>query len=254
MKKIAAALILLSAVSATKLSAQVTDERVRAVLATSAVTDMFADVPHTIVASIASLSPDADTAAVAAAVRTHFSQDSLVARVAAHLMESADPALFDDLYAWLLADSIRTLEARGDAAGRSTPLEQYASALQQREPDQDLVELAEAFAQVQGAGEFYVVYLMALRDATATVAAASGRPIPATPEPTEAQIDQAIAHFHGVSVLSFLQRFEALTPAEARRLVDAYATESGRWYIRTYTDAVGIALRAAGERTAAALR
>lgn len=51
-----------------------------------------------------------------------------------------------------------------------------------------------------------------------------------------------------MATISFLQRFEPLTNDEVRRLIGAYESRSGKWYIAAYTDGVALAISQAAEK------
>lgn len=235
------------------LSAQVTKERVREVLETSKAPSVLGNVGNEIVTGISQFGSQGDTAALAAAVRLHFSLDSLLNGMVKHLEERAEAEVFDELHAWLLSDSIRDIEAKADSASAGLPLREYAQRLQQSPPDQEVVQLVQRFAKAQHAGEFYVSYITSIHEAAVQIARAAGKDAPAVSQLTPAERRDAIEQFEQVAVVSFLQRFEPLSTEELRRFIDAYESRSGRWYVLAYTDAVAASIANAAQNVVAAL-
>lgn len=200
---------------------------------------------------IAKLQPEGDTARISAVVGVHFAPDSLIKGVVQHLSSSAQPEVFDELYAWLLADSIRGIEMKADSAAASQSLQEYAQQLQTRRPSPERIQMAARFAEVQNASEFYVRYITSLQKAALEVARAAGKGVPDISNPTDEEWAEAVQQFSQVAVVSFLQRLEPLKAEEISRLTEAYESRSGRWYVDAYSDAIGATLEAAGRKAAA---
>lgn len=161
---------------------------------------------------------------------------------------------FNELYSWLLADSIQRIEAKTDSAAEAKTLEEYAQELQSRRPPEEQIQLAIRFVAAQKAGEFYVRYITALQKAMVETLGAVSPNLPKLPELTPAQRAQAVQQYRGVALVSFLQRFEALTEPEVLRVIKAYETSSGQWYVDAYTAAIEEAITNAARRTAEAMR
>jgi len=235
------------------ISAQVTAADVREVVAMSKAAENMEPLAAQMIQLVGSTTPARDTAVVNAVIRTHFSSDSLIASIVAHLQSSADPATFRTLKSWLLADSIRVLDMRADSASDREPLEAYAARLRANRPAETRIQLATEFVVAQRAAEFYVQFLGALRESAAVIGKAAGSTGP-LPQPfTPGEIMGLKTQSTQVTFVSFLQRFDALTEAEVRRLVTAYQSPSGAWYVTAYTTAVATAIRKAAASTAAAL-
>ena len=152
-----------------------------------------------------------------------------------------------------MSDSIRALEARADSASEGESLEQFAQRLQTRRPPVERIQLAARFTEIQKAGDFYVRYLTELRVASEAITAAVLSTVPKRQQPSPDQTDQAVQQFNQVATLSFLQRFEPLTDHEVLRLIEAYESRSGRWYIASYTEAVAFAISDAAKKVVATL-
>ena len=246
-----AALLALAIPSAA--SAQVSESDVREVLETSQVRDVLGSVGDQILVGARSAAPDVDTLKLAPIVHTYFAEDSLVAAAARHLAAAASTDLVLELRAWLLSDSIQTLEERADSSSEAESLEQFAQRIQTSRPPVERIQLAVRFTKIQRAGDFYVRYLTELQAASDAIAAAVLKTSSESRQPSSAQTAQAVQQFDQVATLSFLQRFETLTDAEVQRLIAAYESRSGMWYISAYTDAVTFAISDAARKALAAL-
>ena len=245
-------MILLATPSAT--SAQVSESDIREVLETSQVRDVLGSVGSQIMAGAHAAAPDIDTLKLSPIVHTYFAEDSLVAAATRYLADAASGDLLSELRAWLLSDSIRTLEAKADAASETESLEQFAQRLQTRRPPAERIQMAARFTQIQKAGDFYVRYLTELQAASEAITAAVLRTLPQSQQPSPAQTDQAVRQFDQVATLSFLHRFESLTDQEVLRLIAGYESRSGTWYIASYTEAVAFAISDATKKAVATLK
>ena len=94
----------------------------------------------------------------------------------------------------------------------------------------------------------------ARRDAVRAVAIGLGdAELAELPEPPESEKAAMEERYRRGVLVSFLQRHEPLSDDELRRLTSAYESESGRWYVQAYIEAVAEAIRRAGRELAAAL-
>jgi hypothetical protein len=246
-----AAMIVLATPSA--VSAQASASDIREVLETSQVRDVLGSAGSHILAGARAAVPDIDTLRLARIVDTHFLEDSLIAEATRYLGNAASGDILSELRAWLLADSIRTLEGKANAASEAESLEQFAERLQARRPSAERIQLAARFTEIQRAGHFYVRYLTELQAATEAITAAVLGTVPQSQQPSAAQMDEAVQQFNQVATVSFLQRFEPLTDQEVLRLIAAYESRSGTWYIASYTEAVAFAISEATKKVVAAL-
>jgi hypothetical protein len=231
-----------------------THEAAAEVLRTSAITEVLGHVGSQVLVGALSAVPDVDSARIAPVIEVRFSADSLIDDATSRFAAAAAAGPFAELRSWLLSDSIRAIEVKGDSAAAARPLEEYANALSENPPSDLLWQLAQRYARAQMAGEFYVRYLVEVQAAAFRVAnAATGQDLE-IPVPTEPQREGAVQQFAHFAAISFLQRFEALTEAEIIRLIEAYESPSGQWYVAAYRDAVGAALEAAGRSAAEQLK
>lgn len=234
--------------------AQVADEQVREVLTTSKAAQFLGAVATQMVELITTTHPAKDTAVVNGAIRTHFATDSLLAHVVRHMKAEAEPVSFSTLRQWLLADSIRTLELKGDTAADKESLEQYAIRVSSNMPPVDRLQLVVQFVEAQQAGEFYVRFVQALRSGAAEIGKAAASREAIAGQLTAAEAEQTYDQFMRITIVSFLQRMEPLSNSEVRRLVSAYESPAGQWYVEAYIAAVASAIRQAAAAAAEGIR
>ena len=243
----------LGAVTAGAAAAQVTQAQAREVLETSQADDVVGMVAGQIVTGLAAMGA-ADTARIAAAVRQHYAAETLLSAMAERIAQNAPPDTFAQLRSWLLAAPMLSLQARGDSAAQRETLEAFVQRVQADRPPEPRIALAARFATAQDAGEFYFRFLTALQESAFGVARAAGMTVPDMPEPSAADRAQAVAGFGNMAAMTFLQRLEPLSEADAASLIEAWESPSGRWYVAAYTDALVHALEEAGRRAAAAVK
>ena len=184
----------------------------------------------------------------------YFADSTLYRYVLEGMRERADGDVVPALSEWLFSEWAAAARDAVDGYEPEKTLEEYAAGLQTDPPRQDRVRLMVGFVQANEAGPFYVGLAEAQRDAVRSVAAALGDDdLAALPEPTEEEEAEVSNYYSTVALLSFLQRYAPLSDEQVDRLTSAYESESGRWYVRSYSESVADAIRRAGRELAGAL-
>ncbi len=184
----------------------------------------------------------------------HFADSTLYLYVLEAMQERADGVVVPTLAEWLFSDWATAARGVVDGYEVEETLEEYAAGLQANPPRQERVRLMVRFVQANEAGPFYVGLAEAQRDAVRHVAAALGDDeLAALSEPTEEEKTEVSDYYWTVALLSFLQRYAPLSDEQLDRLASAYESESGQWYVRSYSESVADAIRRAGEGVASAL-
>jgi hypothetical protein len=159
--------------------------------------------------------------------------------VVSFIQSRSDQGQVAALRAWLLSKPIRQLEGKVDAQKKVESIEQYAERVQSTPPSRERVALVARYVEAQRAGEFYVLIGERLRAAVRRIAEhIEAAELIRVEEPSDAERAEQLQQYRMVSVVSFMQHLEPLSDDEVRRLVEAYASPSGQWYVETYTAAL----------------
>ena len=184
----------------------------------------------------------------------HFADSTLYRYVLEGMRERAAGDVVPALSEWLFSEWATAARDAVDGYEPDETLEEYAAGLQTDPPRQERARLMVRFVQANEAGPFYVGLAEAQRDAVRSVGAALGDgDLAALPEPTEEQEAEVSDYYSTVVLLSFLQQYAPLSDEQVDRLSSAYESESGRWYVRSYSESVADAIRRAGRELAGAL-
>lgn len=196
---------------------------------------------------------DAELERLVAAVQAAFSPEALHADVAAFVAAEAAPGRIEEILAWHETGANAELGRLSDAFEPPTTLQEFTRSLVVEPPPGDRIALMVAWAEAQGAGDFFVLLDQALEEAAHTVwgrlrdDAPAFRPL--SGDPLFARLETSF----DAAVVTFLYRLQTVPDDVIRGATEEYGTEAGRWYVETYSLAVARAIRAAGHRVAAAL-
>ena len=198
--------------------------------------------------------PAVDSARLVNLIRTHFSGDSLLHNTAVFLHAEASLPLFTELHAWFLSDSIRRTENKAWSALRRETSEHFEARIQQNPLDATIVRLANQLEQASQSGFIFNSYLAAEQEARFRVIegaqTALARPGPWSAEQHAAGLQQIV----DLKRLEALQMVEALSEVETWRLIRAYETPSGQWYVREYPRALEAAFMRAARQVVEGLQ
>lgn len=234
------------------------ESEVREVLETSAIQAVLASLGPQVVAALEGAAPSLDEDArgrIGEAVNEAFAPDRLYGHVVAYLRSRAGGGELAALRGWLLSDAFREIQAKSAPGSLEESFEEYMARLRGSPPAEERVDLAARYVQAQRAGEFYVALGDRVRSAALRLAAApEGAGAVAPPQPSARERAQELQQYRMFSILSFLQQLEPLSDDEARRLVEAYESPSGQWYVGAYTEALLSAIDAAADAAVARVR
>ena len=184
----------------------------------------------------------------------HFADSTLYRYVLEGMRERAGEDIIPALSEWLFSEWATAARDAVDGYEPDETLEEYAAGLQADPPPQERVRLMVRFVQANEAGPFYVGLSEARRAAVRSVAAAlRDDDLAALPELTDEEGAAVSDRYSMVALLSFLQQYAPLSDEQLGRLTSAYESESGRWYVQSYSEAVAGAIERAGRELAGAL-
>lgn len=188
------------------------------------------------------------------AVQEAFAPAALRSDIAAYMEANApDDGSLDTILAALDGGASAELAAIRDAHEPSGSLEDYVRASMDNPPEEERVELVAGWAEAQGAGEFFVLMEEALSESAYRVWAEFRPDAPAYAPLPAPELNARLNDSFNASVIGFLRDLEPVPDSVLVAATEEYASEGGQWYVRTYSLAVASAMRAAGERTVAAL-
>jgi hypothetical protein len=187
------------------------------------------------------------------AVRAAFAPELLREDIATHVVGSGSAGFIEDVVVWLETGATAELARLTDAYEPPLTLEEFVSAFLEDPPPRTRVDLMIDWAEVQGAGEFYVLLDEALSEAAHAVVGQLRPDTPAFAPLDGPELQAQLERSRRAALISFLHGYETVPEDVIRRATEEYRSESGRWYVETYTLAVAEAMRAAGQRVVAAL-
>jgi hypothetical protein len=197
----------------------------------------------------------ATRARVSIALTDAFSADRLRASLSADLLEHAEADELAALGRWLLAEEFRGIRARMNPDAMPASFQEYAAYLRANPAPPARFDLVARLVFAQAAGELFVLTTDRLRASIEAVVDEAGGPGSAVRVQLSAEREQdRLEDVHITTFISLLRRLEPLSDPEARRLLDAYASESGQWWVSTYQHALLAAIDAAAERARGAFR
>lgn len=141
-----------------------------------------------------------------------------------------------------------------DAYEPPLSLEEFATSLGGSPPSPERTDVIVDWVTAQEAGDFFVLLDQALGEAAhAVVSEFRTTAGPFEPISGDFLAAESVRSFNAAAV-TFLYRFETVPDDVLRRATAEYSTPSGQWFVRAYSLAIAHTIRAAGERSAAALR
>lgn len=142
---------------------------------------------------------------------------------------------------------IRRIES---AYNPSRSLEEYAAGLDTSMPSGERLNLAARWAAARSTGDFYIILYEAERETAHELLKALRGDAPAFVELSRSEYEREHENQTGMAVLSLLYRFETVSNELLREAIAEYESESGQWYIESYTFGIVEALWLAGQRAA----
>ena len=256
MRKTSICLIWLLAASFSIATAQVQQPHsIDDVLQVTKVKDILQSIPEQFLITFQQHQTDSSLASqdLSQLAAKHFADTTLYRYVLEGMQKRSDKETLTVLTAWLFSDW--AIEARGrvETYEPEQTLEEYAQGLQEAPPAQERVLLMARFVEANSAGSFYVGLQEAVRVAVDEVMTALGGASEEVPSLTEQEKAGMVQQYTMFALVSFLHRYEPLSDAQLTQLVEAYESESGRWYVEAYSRAVAESIRRAGQSLAGAL-
>jgi len=230
---------------------------VESILATSQLATILETLGPGVASQVREVAPDlteAEAERLDAAIQIAFATPALYEDVVGVMLEEAVPALLADTDRWLREGASEEVRRLADAYQPPLSLPEYAETLRSSPPPESRVRLLVEWADVQGAGDFYVILQELSRQGAHDVLSALRTDAPSF-EPLGAE-EYAVANqtYLAGAVINFLYRFETVPDALIRRSITDYASESGAWYVQSYSIALGEAIRRGCARVVLALR
>ena len=224
------------------------------VLRVTKVQSIFEAVPARFISEFEEASGATAPSEVSHLVDIYFADSTLYRYVVEEMGDRETTTVVSDLLEWLMSDWATAARAAVDDYEPDQSVQEFAAGLRSNPPRQDRVRLVARFVQANDAGRYFVELAEARRDAIRAVAVELGdADLAALAEPSDSEKTEMEERYRRGVLVSFLQRHEPLSDGELQRLTSAYESESGRWYVQTYIEAVAEAIRRAGRELAAAL-
>jgi hypothetical protein len=192
---------------------------------------------------------------VGVALREAFAPELLHRDVAAFVRDNPDRGQWVALREGLLSADFGALRRRMNPDVMPASFQSHAEYLQANPAPEGRFDLVGRLVFAQHAGEVSVLTADGLRAAVTRVAERAVGPGTASRGLPSQREDQIRAEDVEItSFVSLLRRLEPLTNEEVERLVEAYESPSGQWWVAMHRDAVLAALDAAAERAIVMLR
>ena len=129
-------------------------------------------------------------------------------------------------------------------------LEEYAAGLEASMPSGERLNLAARWATARSTGDFYIILDEAERETAHELLKALRSDAPAFVPLSRTEYEREHENQTGTAVLSLLYRFETVSNKLLREAIAEYESESGQWYVESYTFGIVEALWLAGQRAA----
>jgi hypothetical protein len=238
--------------------ARPTEAEVRAVLEAWEAEHMLASLSRAadkMLVDVGSSLSGATRSRVSIALTDAFSADRLHSSLVAQVREHSERGELAVLSAWLLAEEFRALRARMNPDAMPASFQQYAEYLRANPAPPGRFDQVARLVVAQRAGELFIATTDRLRSSIERVVDEAGGPgsairVTLTPEREQNRLEDV----HITTFISLLRRLEPLSDAEANRLLEAYESPSGQWWLTTYRAALLAAIDSAAERAALAFR
>jgi len=196
---------------------------------------------------------DPELERLVAVVLDAFAYERLLGDVTDFMVQEGTPELARSALEWMEGGATAAVRRIGDEYQPAQTLEEYAGELTDTPPSEARIHLISAWAEAKGEGTFFVLIQEALREASYRVHGAMRATAPRFAPLSGDELEIAQVNSHGASVIRLMHGYAPAPDQLIRRATAEYASESGRWFAETYALAVARAIRAAGERAAAAL-
>ena len=127
-------------------------------------------------------------------------------------------------------------------------LEEYAAGLEASMPSGERLNLAARWVTARSTGDFYIILDEAERETAHELLKALRSDAPAFVPLSRTEYEREHENQTGTAVLSLLYRFETVSNKLLREAIAEYESESGQWYVESYTFGIVEALWLAGQR------
>ena len=115
-------------------------------------------------------------------------------------------------------------------------------------PSGERLNLAARWATARSTGDFYIILDEAERETAHELLKALRSDAPAFVPLSRTEYEREHENQTGTAVLSLLYRFETVSNKLLREAIAEYESESGQWYVESYTFGIVEALWLAGQR------
>lgn len=188
------------------------------------------------------------------AVSVHFSADSLFESVVHSMLDAAEDDRVFELRDWTSADEHRTFRQAVDESETTESLEAYSQRLSTEPPSDDRIAAVSQLVAAQRTGSLYVLIEEAFRQTAHEAVTSAGVMLSPLEERTDRELESMAQQYEMISILTYMQRTEALSEEQIRAAAVRYETPSGEWYVRAYSEGLFGAVRDAGLRVAERIR
>lgn len=227
---------------------------VQRLLAASEAESVLGGVLESLETRLAALAGPERAARARAVAAVHFHPDSLQRRLALVLRQRAGSGPLQEAVRLVEEGSMARVHQLADSLAPAQSLEAYLDSLRSSPPPRERQRLVATLARVQSAGEFFVLIESRTDEAARAMARALGAEAEAGTEPTQADLAQRANIYLRGATLSFLYRYDPVPDTLLRAALDEWRSPAGAWYVAAYMEAVGEAIRQAGEQAAGELR
>jgi len=179
-----------------------------------------------------------------------FIQDDLRSDIVEFMSVEADDDLVADVLEKLRTGATSKIRRIEDAYSPSQSLEEYVASVEVSMPSGERVNLIGRWAAARSTGDFYIILDEAERETAHELLKALRGDAPAFVELSRSEYEREHENQTGMAVLSLLYRFETVSNELLREAIAEYESESGQWYIESYTFGIVEALWLAGQRAA----
>ena len=185
-----------------------------------------------------------------ASVSEAFTAANLRADVADFMSVEARDGMVTRVLEWLRGGANAEINVIEDGYDPPRSLEEYLAGLETATPPRARIALMGRWAAAQSAGDFSIILDEAGREAAYEVLRALRGEAPDFEELSRREYQQAHDRYTQGAVQSFLYRLEPVPDRLLERAIAEYESESGQWYVETYTFGIAEAVWLAGQRAA----
>lgn len=227
---------------------------IRDIIATSEVFSLISGFDDAFLEGVSGSLPDSIINRVTPLANTYFDEENLYLHIVDYMSSELSTNTFTALSEWLYSDWFLKQTSISKSYTPELTIEEYAASLQNNQPPRDRVLAFFAFVEANKAGEFFLGIQEASRTVTNEIYLSLGFP-DKTEEPlTEEEKTQLKQQYNLSTLVSFLWAMEPLSNLQVQKMTDAYNTDSGVWYVQTYSDALAYSINKAGEELISELK